>query len=81
MRGGWFAGSPIARWRPYESGGPFKAGRRDQFLFCGSHYTGTVAAFGLSLIPCLTYQDLSYSHRENLHNCKINLAWARKAWI
>ena len=40
---------------------PSRLGGGISFMFCGSRYTGTVAAFVPSLIPCLTCPDLSYT--------------------
>ena len=84
MRGGWFAagGGPLL-----QDGGhtrvedPSRLGGGISFLFCGSHYTGTVAAFVPSLILCLTCPIyLRDSHGENLHNYKINLGQGRPGY-
>ena len=61
---------------------PSRLGGGISFMFCGSRYIGTVTvtAFVPSLIPSLTCPDLSYSHRENLHDCKIDLAQGRPGY-
>ena len=40
-------------------------------------YSGSLVP---SLISCLTCPDLSYSHIENLHDCKINLGQGRPGY-